>query len=61
MQGSVILENGDTIESTSVISSAGIQNTLGTFLRDEISLDSYNRNLSNVKPFLWIWMLICRI
>ena len=48
--GGVILENGDTIESTTVISSAGIQNTLGTFLRDEISLDSYNRNLSKVKP-----------
>ena len=45
-----LVENGDTIESTTVISSAGIQNTLATFLRDEISLDSYKSNLSKVKP-----------
>ena len=42
----VILENGDVIESGNVISSAGIQNTLSKFLRDEIKLESYKENLN---------------
>ena len=46
----VILENGDRIESSIVISSAGIQNTLAKFLRDESSLDKYKTNLHKVKP-----------
>ena len=46
----VVLENGDIIESNSVISSAGVQNTLSKFLRDESSLDSYRNNLTKVNP-----------
>jgi len=46
----VVLENGDIIESDSVISSAGVQNTLHKFLRNEDSLSSYRENLSLVKP-----------
>ena len=46
----VVLENGDTILSDVVISSAGVQNTLNKFLRNESSLNSYRGNLSTVKP-----------
>jgi len=46
----VILENGDIIESKSVISSAGIQNTLSKFLRDEDKLESYRNKLNKVNP-----------
>ena len=46
----VVLENGDIIHSDAVISSAGVQNTLSKFLRNEKSLSSYRDNLSLVKP-----------
>ena len=46
----VILENGDKINSDYVISSAGIQNTLNRFLRNESSLSSYRNNLNTVQP-----------
>ena len=46
----VVLENGDTILSDSVISSAGIQNTLDKFLRDEPSLSNYRNNLTKIQP-----------
>jgi len=46
----VILENGDIIESKSVISSAGVQNTLNKFLAKEPSLDSYRNNIKLVEP-----------
>jgi len=45
----VVLENGDIIESDFVISSAGIQNTLEKFLRDEDSLKDYRDNLDKVE------------
>ena len=46
----VILENGDTIYSDYVISSAGVQNTLHKFLRNENNLSSYRDNLNSIKP-----------
>ena len=46
----VVLDNGDIIHSDSVISSAGIQNTLNKFLRYESELSSYTDNLKFVKP-----------
>ena len=46
----VVLENGDIIESTSVISSAGVQNTLNKFLANEPSLSKYRDNLKKVEP-----------
>ncbi len=46
----VILESGEKIRSDSVISSAGVANTITKFLRDEKSLDEYRANLKTVKP-----------
>ena len=46
----VVLDNGDTIDSEYVISSAGIQNTLNKFLRHEDSLSSYRKKLELVEP-----------
>ena len=46
----VIMENGDIIESKFVISSAGVQNTLEKFLRDENDLKSYRDNTKKVNP-----------
>ena len=46
----VVLENGDVINANTVISSAGVQNTLTHFLRDDSSLDQYRSNLNQVKP-----------
>jgi len=46
----VILENGERITSDYVISSAGIQNTLSIFLRDEVNLTNYRKNLNKIKP-----------
>ena len=46
----VVLDNGDIIHSDYVISSAGIQNTLHKFLRNEDSLSKYRNNLKLVKP-----------
>ena len=46
----VVLDNGDKIDSDYVISSAGIQNTLNKFLRNEDSLSSYRDNLNLVQP-----------
>ena len=46
----VVLENGDTIESKAVISSAGVQNTLNKFLVKEPSLAKYRDNLDTIEP-----------
>lgn len=46
----VILESGEKISSDSVISTAGVRNTISKFLRDEKSLDAYRSNLNKVKP-----------
>ena len=46
----VVLESGDKIQSDSVISSAGVANTITKFSRDERSLDKYRDNLKKVKP-----------
>ena len=46
----VVLENGDTIQSDTVISSAGVQNTLSKFLRDDKKLENYRHNLEKVNP-----------
>ena len=46
----VILESGEKVVSDSVVSSAGVANTITKFLRDEESLDTYKKNLINVKP-----------
>ena len=46
----VVLENGDTIESKAVISSAGVQNTLSKFLANEPSLANYREKLQAVQP-----------
>ena len=46
----VILESGEKILSKSVISTAGVGNTISKFLRDEKSLDQYRSNLNKVKP-----------
>ena len=46
----VVLENGDIIESKNVISSAGVQNTLSKFLRNDIKLEKYRNNLNKVQP-----------
>ena len=46
----VLLENGDKISSQTVISTAGVANTITKFLRDEEYLKDYKDNLKNVKP-----------
>ena len=46
----VILENGEMISSQSVISTAGVANTITKFLRDEEYLKDYKDNLNKVKP-----------
>ena len=46
----VLLENGDKISSQTVISTAGVANTISKFLRDEEYLKDYKDNLKNVKP-----------
>ena len=46
----VVLESGEKIASDSVISSAGVDNTITKFLRDEKSLNKYRENLKKVKP-----------
>ncbi len=46
----VVMENGDVIKSRYVISSAGVQNTLGKLLKDYAKIKSYQSNLKNVQP-----------
>ena len=46
----IILENGDKIYSDFVISSAGVQNTLNRFLRNEKQLITYRNKLDLIKP-----------
>ena len=44
----VILENGDSIDSDIVISSAGVENTINKFIRDDKSFSQYSSGLNNV-------------
>ncbi len=46
----VILESGRRIRADNVISSAGVANTLGKFLREEKNINNYKNNLIKVKP-----------
>ena len=46
----VILENGDVINSNNVISSAGINNTITKFLREEKAFEEFNENIKKVEP-----------
>lgn len=46
----VILENGDIISSDYVISSAGVNNTITKFLRNESIAKEFNKNIDKVKP-----------
>tara|TARA_B110000438_G_scaffold2753_1_gene2837 strand:+ start:15 stop:941 length:927 start_codon:yes stop_codon:yes gene_type:complete len=46
----VVLENGDVINSNNVISSAGINNTITKFLREEKAFEEFNENIKKVEP-----------
>ena len=46
----VILENGKKINSKIVISSAGVENTINKFLRDDEHYHEHASNLNNVTP-----------
>ena len=46
----VILENGEKINSKLVISSAGVENTINKFLRDDEHYHEHTANLNNVTP-----------
>ena len=46
----VVMDNGDTIQSDSVISSAGVNNSLKYLLKDYKHQNEYSLNLNNVKP-----------
>ena len=45
----VILENGDKINSKLVISSAGVENTINKFLKDDKNHNQYKANLNKVE------------